>query len=221
MSDENKFDIPLFKYYEKAIEGRNFHYQNYNTWANYYSIFVGALFVAYYTLEKEKCLLFLKIFIAFIGLVTSICWNLTVKGHYHWMISWINIVQDYEKKLADFLKNNNSQELYVYSVYMNKGENLLNKNISSQKLTSKFTFFISLAWALLLTGNLYHLLKKNLCIKVLCLHNSCCNRCIFILLFSVSITFFVYLVTYLIFDTSSNVEEMKNSITGKKDKDFE
>lgn len=29
--DEKKEVNILFKYYEKAIEGRNFHYQNYNT----------------------------------------------------------------------------------------------------------------------------------------------------------------------------------------------
>lgn len=41
-----------------------------------------------------------------VGLVTSICWNLTVKGRYHWRRSWISVVQDYEKKLAKFLKKN-------------------------------------------------------------------------------------------------------------------
>ncbi|WP_443741608.1 RipA family octameric membrane protein [Treponema berlinense] len=164
--DEKKEFDNVFKYYEKAIEGRNFHYQNYNTWANYYSIFTGALFIAFYTLEKEcKEFLFLKILIMLVGLVTSICWNLTVKGHYHWMLSWISVVQDYEKKLAKVLKKNKKQKLYVYSVYLNKGENFLNKNISSQKLTSKFTFFISLAWALLLVINLFSLFEKTLCIR--------------------------------------------------------
>ena len=214
-SDEEKDLNTLFKYYEKAIEGRNFHYKNYNTWANYYSIFTGALFIAFYTLEKEnKDFLFLKIFILLVGLVTSICWNLTVKGHYHWMRSWIRVVQDYEKKLAELPKQNIDKELYVYSVYINKGEDCLNKNISSQKLTSKFTFFISLAWALLLVINLFSLFEKTLCIRTSCFSNSCCNRCLFILLFSIGITAFIYLVTYLIFDRSSDVTEMKNSITG-------
>lgn len=213
-SDEEKEFNTLFKYYEKAIEGRNFHYKNYNTWANYYSIFTGALFIAFYTLEKEnKDFLFLKILIMLVGLVTSICWNLTVKGHYHWMLSWISVVQDYEKKIAKFLKNNKNQKLYVYSVYLNKGENFLNKNISSQKLTSKFTFFISLAWALLLVINLFSLFEKTLCIRTSCFSNSCCNRCLFILLFSMGITALIYLVTYLIFDSSSDVTEMKNNIT--------
>ncbi len=49
---EDKFNC-IFKYYEKAIEGRNFHYQNYNTWANYYSIFTGALFVGFYKITPS------------------------------------------------------------------------------------------------------------------------------------------------------------------------
>ena len=49
--NENTDDFEVcFNFYEKAIEGRNFHYQNYNTWANYYAIFTGALFIAYYTM---------------------------------------------------------------------------------------------------------------------------------------------------------------------------
>ena len=116
-SDEEKDLNTLFKYYEKAIEGRNFHYKNYNTWANYYSIFTGALFIAFYTLEKEnKDFLFLKILIMLVGLVTSICWNLTVKGHYHWMLSWISVVQDYEKKIAKVLKNNKNQKEILSNV---------------------------------------------------------------------------------------------------------
>ena len=149
-----------------------------------------------------------------VGLVTSICWNLTVKGHYHWMLSWISIVQDYEKKLAKLLDKNKNQGLYVYSVYMNKGESCLTKNISSQKLTAKFTFFISLAWALLLTINLFSLFEKTLCIKTSCFHTSCSNSCLFILLFSIGITSLIYLLAYLIFDTSSDVSEMKKSIEG-------
>lgn len=93
-----------FSFYEKAIEGRNSHYSNYNTWANYYAIFNGALFVGYYNVIKEptsKELIWLSLIIVFVGLFTSICWHQTVKGHYHWMLSWIKIVQKYEEELAN------------------------------------------------------------------------------------------------------------------------
>ena len=210
---EDKFNR-IFKYYEKAIEGRNFHYQNYNTWANYYSIFTGALFVGFYKVnDSSPENVFLRFFIILVGLITSICWNLTVKGHYHWMLSWINVVQDYEKELANLSKKNEEKECYVYSVYKNTGENFLHKNISSQKLTSKFTFFISIAWAFLLSKTIYDSLKNSQFLKCLFCTNSYCWCLPF--LFSISITFLIYILCYLIFDKPSDVSKMKENITEK------
>ena len=117
----NKFDN-CFKYYEKAIEGRNFHYQNYNTWVNYYSIFNGALFVGYYSLLQEKSS-FLLFFITLLGFISAFCWHSTVKGHYIWMISWINIVHNYEEELhtiVDEINNkytNAPEKIEKYNVY--------------------------------------------------------------------------------------------------------
>lgn len=39
--------------YEKAIDAYQFNVSRYHTWMNYYSIFVGALFVALYTVWPE------------------------------------------------------------------------------------------------------------------------------------------------------------------------
>lgn len=77
--------------------------------------------------------LFLKILIMLVGLVTSICWNLTVKGHCHWMLFWISVVQDYEKKLAKFLKKNKKQKLYVYSASSKKNISPSRKNKPSSR----------------------------------------------------------------------------------------
>ena len=52
-SVQNGFDR-IFMMYEKAVEGRNQHYQNYNTWTNLYAIFTGALFVAYYNVYDSS-----------------------------------------------------------------------------------------------------------------------------------------------------------------------
>ncbi|MBD5440231.1 MAG: hypothetical protein HDR33_04325 [Treponema sp.] len=212
-STTSKFEI-LFKYYEKAIEGRNFHYQNYNTWANYYSIFTGALFIGYYTvLNLKDCnTTFFKFLIILIGLMTSICWNLTVRGHYHWMLSWIKIVQDYEKKLANFLKKNGMQGYFVYSVYAERCENGFHKNISSQKLTSRFTFSVSIAWAFLLVSPVYDFLCNFKAILNFCCVSYC--FCIVSVLISSVVTFLLYLIIYLIFDNPSDVSKMKETIKG-------
>lgn len=55
--EKTEFEI-CFKYYEKAIEGRNLHYQNYNSWVNLYSFFTGAIFIAYHNFRKNKFIKF-------------------------------------------------------------------------------------------------------------------------------------------------------------------
>lgn len=77
----------------------------YHTWMNYYSLFNGALLVAYCTLlvsvgavctgVEDKELLSLKCtywefltLIAGLGLFASACWLLSMKGHVAWLNSW-------------------------------------------------------------------------------------------------------------------------------------
>lgn len=201
-----------FRFYEKAIEGRNFHYKNYNTWANYYAIFNGALFIGYYTIMNNfKCnnmannnLTFISFLVVLLGLITSICWHLTVKGHYHWMISWIRIVQKYEKKLAKLAAEKGIKKWRVYSVYINDGENSFHKNISSQKLTSRFTFFIELAWSILAIYLVYQYLSEL----------GLCQNCCKIILISLSFLFifFINVMVHLIFSLGSDVSKMKGKI---------
>ena len=84
----------------KAMENR-FH-----TWMNYYSLFNGALLVAYCTLivstgkviqqqyniqtiYKLECGYWgLLAVIAFLGVVASFCWFLSMKGHNCWLNNW-------------------------------------------------------------------------------------------------------------------------------------
>lgn len=200
----------IFRYYEKAIDGRNFHYQNYNTWANYYSIFTVALFVGFYTIIKDDSApcKFISFLIVILGLITSVCWNLTVKGHYHWMLSWITVVHKYEKELANFSKMKGKTQYFVYSVYLKQNENSLQKNISSRKLTSKFTFVISFAWSVLLFLMILYQLKE---LKIVSSNSEYC-WCVFSVFLVLITTFFIYLFSYLFFEESSSTVEMKNSI---------
>ena len=202
---DSEFDR-CFKYYEKAIEGRNFHYQNYNTWVNYYSIFTGALFICYYYIIAQPNGFFHKIFvllISFLGLLTSICWNLTVKGHYNWMLSWIKIVQDYEKELKTVSTTN--PKYYVYNVYKNINSSFYEKNISSQKLTSTFTFIISLSWGLIVFYHSYKFLvfimdRVSIPINVI------------ILSIAFLMVVLVFLFLYIILSSGSDISTMKSEI---------
>ena len=212
---ENKMDdefTRLMGYYEKAIEGRNFHYQNYNTWVNYFSIFTGALFVAYYTImEKNNCNFF-SFIVLILGIVTSICWNKSIKGHYHWMLSWIKVVQDYEKKLAKLSNKNKQLSYYVYSVYKGEPCDFFQKNISTQRLMVKFTFIVIVAWILLLLKKIYDYFDLNLN-NFFCFFKCECFKffCIFAVIFGICIV----LILFFDWKEESDVTKMPTSICGK------
>ncbi|MBQ8669031.1 hypothetical protein IJ472_04575 [bacterium] len=198
-SNNENFD-KCFKYYEKAIEGRNFHYQNYNTWVNYYSIFNGALFVGYYSLKDGDLL---KTIIVLLGFVTAICWHLTVKGHYNWMISWINIVHEYENKLSEL--SDNEENYYVYNVYTRPKKDFYNKNLSTQKMTSIFTFVVCISWGILLTYALTKILEK---IQLFLISNQ------IQIISSLTFVIVLFFIFCRIFTRESTVSNMKKTING-------
>ena len=184
--DYSEFDV-CFRYYEKAIEGRNFHYNNYNTWVNYYAIFTGALFVCYYTII-DKCNGPFSCLIVVLGCITSIAWHLTVKGHYHWMLSWIEIVQSYEAELAK-----------------------IQKNISSQKLTSRFTLIVCIAWALLLVFEFLKVVILERCSSILWFQN------VYIIIGMFVVGVLGTVISRFILDKPSDVSKMKKSIFEKQE----
>ena len=196
------FDL-CFKFYEKAVEGRNLHYQNDNTWAHYYAIFTGALFISFYTIGVKISDIY-SLLIVIAGLITAICWHLTVKGHYHWMLSWIKIVHTYENELARISKNNHQKEYRVYSVYFETDEDKYQQNISTQKLTSLFTLFIDFAWSILTVIKTEQFFMKTLPYFFL----------FFILLFGFCFiaVILINVVLTLYLSNKSDVKKMKHNI---------
>lgn len=118
--------------YEKAIEGRNVHLQSFNHWMNMYAIFNGALFVALYNFKEIE----FRLGVSFLGYVAGIFWHLSSRGFYDWIISWINVVTFYEKRLT---KNP------VYGMFV-QSETEIKSPISTQKVTKSFSFIITIAW---------------------------------------------------------------------------
>lgn len=105
--------------YDKAIEGYQFQVNRYNIWMNYYAIFVGALFVALYSIWPNtsdgcgycKCCncnestsnidtWFLLFIISAIGFCASLCWYGALLGYRKWNGHWIKIVQRCESDLV-------------------------------------------------------------------------------------------------------------------------
>lgn len=205
--EKTEFEI-CFKYYEKAIEGRNLHYQNYNSWVNLYSFFTGAIFIAYYTiLEKTNSSNFIEILLQFFGLITSICWFSSVRGYYHWIISWIGVVHDYEKKLEKLSKKEN--KYFVYAVLKDIKKEFWHKNLSTQRITVIFVFCVIIAWILLLVRSLYKTLGFSFLSNKIFLEISWSS----ILLFVIGIIA-VFIVAIKINKQSSNSKGMVKDIFG-------
>lgn len=148
--------------YQRLIDARNFHYENFNKWSLYFYAIIAALFVGYYGVltaehkpaNEEAVLLGILI----LGYVVSICCFLSGKGYYYWEISWIKLVHRYEKEILNHTKENDL--LRAYSVFFDKKKSshpwLIWKgaNISSSKLSLWMSFIITCSWGYLLLCNI-------------------------------------------------------------------
>ena len=123
---------------DRAIEAYQFQVNRYHTWMNYYSLFHGALLVAFYSLlEKYRevgssiCQWF-PFLIAMLGFIIGICWCYTVIGNKTWINNWLFVVRKME----------GDDGIY----------NLISPNccksgfISTQKVMLLFTICVTVAW---------------------------------------------------------------------------
>lgn len=142
--------------YQRLIDARNFHYENFNKWSLYFYAIIAALFMGYYQIENNFVL---SCILALVGYIVSICCYLSGKGYYYWEISWIKLVQAYERRL---IVEEGKKSYYLYSIFVNKeGSSYPTKlldgsNISSSKLSLLMSFVISAAWGYLLASTVSH-----------------------------------------------------------------
>lgn len=183
--------------YQKAIEAYQFHVNRYHTWMNYYSIFTGALFVGFcslttattkiisgsgstenyccyiedgkilYTLENDYTPLIIAICV--LGIVSSMCWFLSLCGHEKWEHNWMKNIEYYEDnsksndKNEKIAENDKSYKSYVlYKVINEEGFNA----ISTHVITKIFIVFVILGWFVCL-GNVISGCCKDFTIELL------------------------------------------------------
>jgi hypothetical protein len=157
--EKDKFEL-LMKKYELLISARNFHYDNFNKWMTYFYVAIGALFVGYCTiLTSQKMIdVFHQTLVIFMGFLVSIFWYWSAKGYYYWNISFINLVNYYEK---DLLKFDKKERVYFVFANRNSQNNYLSPisgaNISTSKVAILFAFLICLFWGSLLYKNILDL----------------------------------------------------------------
>lgn len=205
--------------YQRAIEAYQFHVNRYHTWMNYYSIFTGALFVGFcslttattkiikgssstlnhccsvedgkilYTLDNNYTLLIIAICI--LGIVSSICWFMSLCGHEKWEHNWMKNIEYYEdgdesndKKIAESDKSYKSFILYkvIYE------ENF--KAISTHKITKVFIISVILGWFVCF-GNVIGGFCKDL------FYNLLIDKKVWV--FSILLVIFIYMVLSSLF----------------------
>ena len=161
----------LEKSYERAIKAREHHYKNFNYWMNFYALIIGALFVGYYTINDD-CML--KMIVTLIGFSASFAWLQSFRGYYHWIIQWINVVQFHEEKYLESVNENNKENvieidnLRTYTLYYESDDEeskcpLKSRNISTQKMTLRFIFLLTITWGFLLIYHFVNMLFLNFC----------------------------------------------------------
>lgn len=164
--DNNQLDA--VKQYELIINARNFHYHEFNVWSTYFSVIVGALFVAYLQVAWSHHLY--GVFVSFMGFVASMCWYLSAKGYTHWWNHWSKFLIQTESK---FGKEETNKLDGVYSSFCvddgkrkkkDEDEEFKNgsyfslihgANISTSKIVMLLTLTITIAWFVLLVRSIY------------------------------------------------------------------
>lgn len=140
--------------YETIISARNFHYEQFVRWSNYFYVVIGALFVGYYAIMKDNTTStpetdVLSFVILGIGFLTSMANFLSVKGYIYWWQHW-NIL------LSQFEKDNCDKDEAVYGVFADKcGLNhptclFEGSNISTSKVALFIAGVIMLGWSVLI-----------------------------------------------------------------------
>jgi len=138
----------------KAWEIRNFEIELFWKRTAYFSVLVGALFIAYYTIlgkdSSSDNAEFYKIIISFLGFVASLVWFLSNKGSKFWQENW-ELHIDYIEKIS---KQNKIHSLVLSRI--NKKSDLLGAcEFSVSKLNTLFSYIVSLAWLVILICNIF------------------------------------------------------------------
>lgn len=177
--------------YEKAIEGRFQHMNQFNYWMNMFAIFNGALFVGYYNVVKEcKCTgaipcdtgFVLSSVILLLGVVSAWLWFFSACGFYRWNISWINIVKKFEK---DELIDKHVYRAFAYPKNL-KTKKITTRPFSTQKLAKAFVLCIAIAWTLIAAFNIVKMFT------------GCSDKSTTVSMWIVLVVFFIVLAIFLV-----------------------
>ena len=93
--------------------------------------------------------------VALLGFVTAICWKYSLSGYYVWMVSWIQLVQEYENRMNEKCK---IPFVYKYADECLRTTSGFPQNYSTQKVTGLFLNFVIIAWGIVVVVQLHQIL---------------------------------------------------------------
>lgn len=138
----------MWRVYELRIAARNYNYDNYNKWMNYFVLLIGAIFVAYTSGQVEGET---RIILGILGYMLSLLWYLSNKGFYYWMKSYMSLVHRMEEEMYG-ASSDRLRKLAVYAVFSGKSSGneqrspLSSSNISSSKIAILMAYLVAVAW---------------------------------------------------------------------------
>lgn len=154
-TEEEKF----YEAYKLMIQARNFHFDHFNKWMNFFYVADAAILYAYANIKTEA--IELKPLLSIFGLIISFWGYLSCKGYYFWIYNWIKLIARHEKKLK--------KEYRIYSIFSKetemKNDSMLNPlnsaNVSTSKITLLFFLTICIIWSYLLVHSFANKLGWN------------------------------------------------------------
>lgn len=155
--------------YEKAIEARNFHYDNFTKWQTFFYVAVGSVLVAYCTVlfdsESSCCVAdsessmkeFFKTLLPILGYVFSLIWLCSSKGYTYWWNAYMNLVLRFE---SEHILGNGEKVYAVYNgVKLDPYAGIFNPfagaNFSTSKLANAMAFVSASAWGAVFMHSLW------------------------------------------------------------------
>lgn len=149
---DNEKKLFTERQYERLINARNFHYDNFGKWLRFFYLIIGALFIGYYTIHSsDHSNKQIEFAIMILGYIASIACYLSAKGYYYWELSWIQMLHNFEKRVIGL-----NQEEKVYSVFANKEKlnqpwvPLFGANVSTSKLALMINAIVATVWGAML-----------------------------------------------------------------------
>ena len=156
LSSEEEKKLSLF---QKAIEARNFHYENFTKWQTFFYVAVGSVLVAYCALltgrqdiaaENTEIYCVLLKLLPIIGYVFSLIWLCSSRGYTLWWNSYMSLVKYFEQK--HILKGD--MTLAVFNVADRRSfrrescfDLTSGANFSTSRLSNAMALVSTLAWS--------------------------------------------------------------------------